>query len=139
LKPSKPEAIVNKMYSQDLFSQWLGIQILETGLGFCKLQMQVRKEMLNGFGILHGGVTFSLADTALAFASNSHGKMSVSIEASMNYIEQVKENQILTAIAEEASITEKTGVYHIVILNQEDKKIALLKGTVYRLNKEWEV
>ncbi|MBA3900553.1 MAG: hotdog fold thioesterase [Bacteroidetes bacterium] len=126
------------MYSNDNFSQWLGIKVVEVGLGFCKLKMQIRKEMLNGFNILHGGVTFSLADTALAFASNTYGKMSVSIEASMNYLEQVKENQIITAIAEEASLTEKTGVYHITIYNQENKKIALLKGTVYRLNKEWE-
>jgi acyl-CoA thioesterase len=137
LTPSKEDSIVAQMFAKDFFSQWLGIKIVEVAPGFCKLQMEVRKEMLNGFGILHGGVTFSLGDTALAFASNTHGKMSVSIEASMNYLEQVKEHDVLFASAEEINKTEKTGTYIITIHNQENKKIALLKGTVYRLNKEW--
>jgi acyl-CoA thioesterase len=136
---SKAASIVDKMYSGDYFSQWLGIKILEVKEGYCSLEMQVRKEMLNGFNILHGGVTFSLADTALAFASNTYGKMSVSIEASMNYVEQVKENETLTAIAEEASLTTKTAVYHVTVYNNDKKKIALFKGTVYRTQKEWEV
>ena len=131
------EEIVKKMYSADLFSQWLGIQVLEITDGFCKLQMKVRKEMLNGFSILHGGVTFSLADTALAFASNSLGKMSISTEASISYIEKVKENDILTAIAEEASITEKTGIYYTRVINQDNITIALFKGTVLRTGKDW--
>lgn len=127
------------MYSNDLFSQWLGIKVLEVNNGFCKLGVHIRKEMLNGFGILHGGVTFSLADTALAFASNTNGRISVSIEASMNYVEKVKEGDYLTAVAEESSLTEKTGVYHITVFNQENKKVALFKGTVYRMQKEWEI
>lgn len=131
------EEIVKKMYSADLFSQWLGIQVLEITDGFCKLQMKVRKEMLNGFSILHGGVTFSLADTALAFASNSLGKMSISTEASISYIEKAKENDILTAVAEEASITEKTGIYYTRIINQDNITIALFKGTVLRTGKDW--
>ena len=137
LKMAAAEEIVKKMYSADLFSQWLGIEVLELTKGFCKLEMKVRKEMLNGFSILHGGVTFSLADTALAFAANSVGKISISTEASISYIKKAKENDILTAVAEEASITEKTGIYYTRIINQDNITIALFKGTVLRTGKDW--
>jgi len=93
--------------------------------------------MLNGFGILHGGITFSLADSALAFASNSHGKKSVSIEASMSYIGQVMEGDILTATAEEASLTNKIGIYNITVTKEDKTVVALFKGTVYRTDKLW--
>jgi acyl-CoA thioesterase len=129
--------VVDKMYTGDLFSQWLGIKLTEIKAGYCKLEMQVRKEMLNGFSILHGGVTFSLADSALAFASNSHGRKAVSIDATMSYISQVKEGDIITAVATEEAITEKTGVYIIKVTDQDKKVVAILKGTVYRTNKEW--
>jgi acyl-CoA thioesterase len=132
-----PAEVVDSMYSGDLFSQWLGIKVLEISAGYCRLQMQVRKEMLNGFSILHGGVTFSLADSALAFASNSHGRKAVSIDASMSYISQVKESDIITATASEEAITEKTGVYNIRVTDQNEQVVAVLKGTVYRTNKEW--
>ena len=129
--------IVNKMYSGDLFSKWLGIEVLEVTKGFCKLSLKVRKEMLNGFSILHGGVTFSIADTALAFASNSHGKISVSTEVSISFVEKVHENDILTAIAKEAHVSEKTGIYFITVSNQNNDNVALLKGTVHRTSKVW--
>ena len=76
---SKPQKIIKKMFDQDAFSQWLGIEIIEVNDGYCKLKMEVRKEMLNGFHISHGGISYSLADTALAFASNTHGKKCISI------------------------------------------------------------
>ncbi|HET6243610.1 MAG: hotdog fold thioesterase [Bacteroidetes bacterium] len=136
-KNKHQEKIVGNMYSGDLFSQWLGIEVLEVSEGYCKLKLKVRKEMLNGFSILHGGVTFSLADTALAFASNSRGKISVSTEASISFIDKVNENDFLTAVAQEASLSEKTGVYFITVSNQNNKKVALFKGTVHRTGKEW--
>jgi acyl-CoA thioesterase len=129
--------VVDKMLENDLFSQWLGIKIEEVTEGSCVLSLAVRKEMLNGFSILHGGVTFSLADTALAFAANTHGKKCVSLETSMSYIEKVSEGDILMAKASEASINEKTGIYYITITNQDNKKIALFKGTVWRTSKDW--
>ena len=132
-----PEKVVSKMYDSDWFSQWMGIERIETGEGRSVLRMQVRKEMLNGFAILHGGITFSLADSALAFASNSHGRMSVSIEASMSYIESCREGDVLTASAKEISLTNKIGVYDIEVKNQNNKLIAHFKGTVYRTGKEW--
>lgn len=129
--------VVDKMYNNDPFSIWLGIERMEESEGSSTLRMTVRKEMLNGFGIIHGGVTFSLADSALAFASNSHGIQSVSIDNSINYFEPAKEGDVLTASTEEVRITNKIGLYHITITNQNGNKIALFKGMVYRTGKPW--
>ncbi len=135
--PATPKKVVDAMYNNDPFSQWLGIERLEDGHGRSKLRMTVRPEMLNGFGILHGGVAFSLGDSALAFAANSHGIKCVSIEVSMSYLEAVKEGDVITAIAEEIGLTKKTGIYHITITNQDGVKVSLFKGTVYRTGKNW--
>lgn len=132
-----PEKIVGKMYDNDWFSQWLGIERLEVKQGRCVLRMTIRKEMLNGFAIAHGGITYSLADSALAFASNSHGRMSVSVETSISHTESLKEGDVITATAEEMSLSNKVGVYHITVTNQNNKVVALFKGTVYRTSKEW--
>ncbi|MBN8695985.1 MAG: hotdog fold thioesterase [Bacteroidetes bacterium] len=132
-----PEKIVGKMYDNDWFSQWLGIERLEVKQGRCVLKMTIRKEMLNGFAIAHGGITYSLADSALAFASNSHGRMSVSVETSISHTESLKEGDVITATAEEMSLSNKVGVYHITVTNQNNKVVALFKGTVYRTSKEW--
>lgn len=129
--------VVDKMYNNDPFSLWLGIERIQESEGSSTLQMKVRKEMLNGFGIIHGGVTYSLADSALAFASNTHGIQSVSIDNSMNYFEPAKEGDILTATTEEIRLTNRTGLYHITISNQNGNKIALFKGMVYRTGKPW--
>lgn len=136
---SLAQRVVDKMYGNDAFSQWLGIERLSEEPGNCKLRMTVRKEMLNGFGIAHGGITYSLADSALAFASNGHGRMSVSIETSISHLIQCKEGDILTAIAKEISISNKIAIYQIIITNQDEKNVALFKGTVYRTGKDWEV
>ncbi len=131
--------VVDKMYNNDGFSKWLGIERVEESAGKSVLRMTVRHEMLNGFGIAHGGISYSLADSALAFASNSHGRMSVSIETSISHTETVKENDILTATAEEISLNNRIGIYHITVKNQHDKIVALFKGTVFRKEKEWDV
>jgi acyl-CoA thioesterase len=123
------------MYRQDKFSQFLGIRIKDISAGACTLEMTIRGEMVNGFGIVHGGVTFSLADSALAFASNSHGRLSVAIEASISYPAPVNIGDTLTAVAEQISLTNRMGVYSITITNQEREKVALFRGTVYRTNK----
>jgi len=129
--------VVDKMYNNDRFSQWLGIERIEDDAGKSVLRMTIRKEMLNGFDIAHGGIAFSLADSALAFASNSHGRKSVVIEAGISYPTPVKEGDVLTTMAEEVSLTNKIGIYNITITNQDNKKVALFKGTVYRTGKNW--
>ena len=131
--------VVDKMYENDAFSQWLGIKRIEDGAGTSVLQMTVRKEMLNGFYILHGGITYSLADSALAFASNGNGRKAVSVETSISHTHACKEGDVLTTNTKEMSLSNKIGVYQITITNQEDKTVALFKGTVYRTSKDWEV
>ena len=139
MSKSLGEKIVDKMYHNDWFSRWLGIEVLEVKEGYAKLQMTIRKEMLNGFAIAHGGITYSLADSALAFASNSHGRKSVSVETSISHTVACKESDVITAIAKEKSISNKIAIYEITITNQEDEVVALFKGTVYRTSKNWEI
>ena len=134
---SIPWKIVNKMYDQDAFSQWLGIEIVDVSEGYCQLKMKVRKEMLNGFHIAHGGIAYSLADSALAFASNSHGKKSLSVETSISHMVSIKAGDMLTAMTKELSRSDKIGVYLITITNKENQEIAIFKGTVYRTSKDW--
>ena len=134
---NQSEKIVDTMYQNDAFSQWLGIEVVEVKDGYCKLNMTVRKEMLNGFQIAHGGIAYSLADSALAFASNSHGRKSLSVETSISHTVSVKEGNVLTAATEELSLSDKIGVYLITITNQDNQEVAYFKGTVYRTSKEW--
>ncbi|MEO8589787.1 MAG: hydroxyphenylacetyl-CoA thioesterase PaaI [Flavobacteriales bacterium] len=131
------ERVVARMYDNDPFSIWLGIERLRVEPGTCALRMTLRREMLNGFGIAHGGLTYSLADSALAFASNSHGIQAVSVETSISHTKPVKEGDVLTATAEEKSLSRSIGIYHIVVTNQREETVALFKGTVFRTGKPW--
>ena len=136
---SLPTRVVDRMYNNDPFSKWLGIERVVDGAGSSVLRMTVRKEMLNGFDIAHGGISYSLADSALAFASNSHGIQSVSIETSISHTKTVNEGDVLTAKAIEKNLTSKIGIYEIEIRNQNNEIVALFKGTVYRTSKPWDV
>ena len=129
--------VVNKMINGDAFSKWLGIEILEVNKGYCKLKMIIRKEMTNGFDIAHGGISYSLADSALAFAANSYGIQSLSIETSISHTKKVLNGDTLIAETKEISIDEKSAVYNIHITNQNNINIAHFQGKVYRTNKEW--
>ena len=130
--------IVERMFNADYFSQWLGIERKEEGPGYCTLEMVVRDEMVNGFGIAHGAITYALADSALAFASNSQGRKAVSIETSINHIKPVMIGDRLTAIAEESSLGHKLGIYHIRVLRGEEL-VAHFIGVVYRKDESWDV
>ena len=132
-----PKEIVHMMFDNDPFSKWLGIEVEHIAEGTCKLSMTVRKDMLNGFGIAHGGITYSLADSALAFAANTHGRQSVSIDTSINHTEALKEGDKIIAVAKEESLKNRFGFYKIEI-KRDDAIVALFKGTVYRTNKDWE-
>ena len=131
--------IVQEMYDNDLFSQWLGIEIVEISEGKAILTMIIRKEMVNGLGIAHGGITYSLSDTALAFASNSRGRKAVSVETSISHTKPCEIGDKITATAKEESISNKIAIYSISVTNQHNETVALFKGTVYRTGKEWEV
>jgi acyl-CoA thioesterase len=124
------------MLSLDPFSQWLGIKILEVEKGRCKVAMTVRKEMLNSMNKAHGGIAYSLADTAFGFAANTHGKYAVSIETSINHIEALNEGDYLTAESVIEKVGNKLG-FHIVEVKRGEELVALFKGVVYRTSKDW--
>lgn len=128
--------IPKKMLSLDPFSSWMGIEILECEVGRCKLGMTVRSEMLNSMGKAHGGITYTLADTAFGFAANTHGKFAVSIETSINHIEAVNEGDYLIAESVIEKVNNKLG-FNIIEVKRNNELVALFKGVVYRTKKDW--
>jgi len=120
------------MMADDAFSRWLGINIISVEPGYVTLSLKVRDDMTNGFRIAHGGISYSLADSALAFASNSYGRVAVALENNISYMQKVNAGDELTAETEELSIGRRMGVYNVAITNHEDEKVALFRGTVYR-------
>ncbi len=133
---STPTQVVAHMMEHDLFSQWLGIQVLEVKEGCSKVKMTVRKEMINGFGIVHGGIAFSLADSAFAFACNNRNVLSVALDTAINFLKPVHVDDVLTAEAKELHNGKSTGLYHITITNQHQNTVAVFKGTCFRTNKK---
>ncbi|WP_347922685.1 hotdog fold thioesterase [Pontimicrobium sp. SW4] len=131
------EAIPYKMLSQDAFSQWMGIKIVECELGRCKVAMTIRKEMLNSMNYAHGGISYTLADTAFGFAANTHGKYAVSIETSINHIEALNEGDYLVAESVIEKVNNKLG-FNVIEVKRGDELVALFKGVVYRTQKDWE-
>lgn len=133
---TSPNAVVKHMMENDLFSQWLGIEVVEIREGYSKIKMKVRKEMINGFGIVHGGIAFSLSDSAFAFACNNRNNLSVALDTSINFLKPVNVGDELIAEAEEIHNGKSTGLYHINVYNQHQHKVAFFKGTCFRTNKQ---
>lgn len=129
------ERVVAEMMVKDAFSQWLGIVIVDIRPRRATVRMVVREEMVNGFGVCHGGIAFSLADSALAFASNTHGKVTVSIENTITYPKIIAIGDTLTATAKEESSTSRLGFYKVTVRRSDDTIVALFKGTVYKTQK----
>ena len=127
--------VVDHMLEHDRFSQWLGISIIEIKEGYSKIQMTVRDEMINGFGIVHGGIAFSLADSAFAFACNNRNNLSVALDTSINFTKAVHVADVLTAEARELHNGRSTGLYHITITNQHNEAVAYFKGNCFRTGK----
>ena len=132
----KARAVVTKMMQDDLFSQWLGIEVVEIKEGYSKLKMTVRLEMINGFAIVHGGIAFSLADSAFAFACNNRNVLSVALDTAINFLKPVHPSDVLTAEAKELHNGKSTGLYHVTITNQNEHIVAMFKGTCFRTNKK---
>ena len=128
--------VVNHLMENDLFSKWLGIEIIEINEGYSKIKMTIRKEMINGFGIVHGGIAFSVADSAFAFACNNRNNLSVALDTSINFIKPVHVDDILTAEAKEIHNGKSTGLYHITIINQNSQLVASFKGMCFRTGKK---
>jgi acyl-CoA thioesterase len=135
LKDQLAKDVVAHMMRNDLFSQWLGITVLEVREGYSKIQMTLRDEMINGFHVVHGGIAFSLADSAFAFACNNRNNLSMALDTSINFTKQMKPGDVLTAEAKEMHNGRSTGLYLITVTKQNDEQVALFKGTCFRTGK----
>ena len=127
--------VVSRMMQEDAFSQWLGIEVLEINEGYSKIQMKLRGQMLNGLGIIHGGIAFSLADSAFAFACNNRNNLSVALDTSITFTRATQPGDTLIAEAKELHNGRSTGLYLITVTNQHGEQVALFKGTCFRTGK----
>ena len=141
--PADPDgratAVVSHMLAHDEFSRWLGIELLDVKPERVTIRMVVRQDMLNGFGVCHGGVTFAFADSAFAFASNTGAEVSVSIENSMTYPAAVRVGDVLLAEAEKEASSRRLGYYRVRVTRNDGAVVALFRGTVYRTDREHDV
>ena len=128
-KDSLAVSVVEYMMKNDLFSQWLGIEVITAKEGYAKIRMLVRREMVNGLGITHGGIAFSLGDSVFAFACNSRNNFSVALDTAINFIKPIHEGDILTAEAKEIHNGKSTGLYHISITNQNNHPVAFFQSS----------
>ena len=129
------DAVVSHMMENDFFSQWMGVEVLEVKEGYSKIKMTIRKEMVNGFGIVHGGIPFSLADSAFAFACNNRNNLSVALDVTITFTKAVNIGDVLIAEAKEIHNGRSTGVYLIHVTNQKNEQVAVFKGTCFRTGK----
>ncbi len=132
-----PLEIVQLMLANDAFSNWMNLEVLTIEEGSCVLEMKVKPEMMNGFNITHGGISYSLSDSALAFAANSRGSKCVSLETSISHLRPTKVNDTLQAVAIEKYRGKTVGIYEVNIYNQDKKIISIFKGTVHISNEIW--
>lgn len=134
-KDSLANSVVERMMQTDLFSQWLGLEVIAVREGYSKLRMALREEMVNGFGVIHGGVVFSLADSAFAFACNNRNNLSMALDTSISFTKAPGPGDVLTAEATEVHNGRSTGLYLIAVTNQQGEQVALFKGTCFRTGK----
>jgi len=130
-----PQQVAHAMLAKDKFTEWMGLQVDEVGAGYCRLHYTVREDMLNGFAVIHGGVLFAAADSAFAFACNSHGRLTLALDASITFTRAAKAGDTLTVTAKELYCGNRTGLYEVRTTNAEQELVALFKGTAYRTSK----
>ena len=128
--------VVSHMMENDFFSQWMGVEVLEVKEGYSRIKMSIRKEMVNGFGIVHGGIPFSLADSAFAFACNNRNNLSVALDVNIVFTKAVNIGDELVAEAKEFHNGRSTGVYLNTVTNQKNEQVAFFKGTCFRTGKK---
>lgn len=130
-----PREVFDIMIKRDRFSAWMGLEIDEVALGYCRLHFTVKDDMLNGFENIHGGVIFAASDSAFAFACNSHGIITVALDVSITYTKPAKAGDILFVEAKESHLGNRTGLYEIRTTNEAGELVAFFKGTAYRTGK----
>ena len=134
----KPDEIVQRMWVKDAFTCALGMELLEIDAGRCILRLRVNDSMTNGFGIAHGGITYSLSDSTMAFASNAHGRIAMSIETSISHVKKVLLGEVLTAESREISRGKTVGRYEVLVTNAAKEVVSVFKGTVLFSQEAWE-
>ena len=132
---SLAEQVLEKMLSADAFSRWMGLEVESVGEGWCKLKFLVKPDMLNGFGIIHGGAIFAASDSAFAFACNSHGRIAVALDVSITFTKSATTGETLFVEARELHLGHKTSVYEIKTTNESGDLVAIFKGTAYRTSR----
>jgi acyl-CoA thioesterase len=128
------EKVAQALFANDMTSQALGIRIVEVRPGHARLAMVVRGDMVNGHRICHGGMVFTLADSAFAFACNSYNESTVAAAASIDFLAASYEGDELTAVATELWRTRRNGIYEITVTNQKGARIAFFRGRSYRID-----
>ena len=129
------ERVVEGMMATDALSRWLGLEVVAVAPRHATCRMTVRPEMVNGFGVAHGGIVFSLADSAFAFACNTHGSVTVAVDNTITYPAAIHPGDVLTAVADEEAGSARLGYYRVVVTNQGDRVVALFKGTAYKTSR----
>ncbi|MFO0093882.1 MAG: hotdog fold thioesterase [Gemmatimonadaceae bacterium] len=132
MTPHTPHDVIAHLMRRDAFSQLLGMEVLEADLGRSVVRMRVRPDLVNGFGTLHGGALFSLADSAVAFASNAGGMLSVAVDCTISFPVACRPGDVLTATAVEQSATNRLAFVEVTVRNQDDVDVGYFRGTVYR-------
>jgi len=131
---SRAERAATTLFERDRASQALGMRIASVRPGAARVVMRVRADMLNGHGLCHGGLVFALADSAFAFACNSHNDSTVAAAAAIDFLAAAREGDELTAEASELWRTRRNGIYEIVVANQRGERVALFRGRSYRVD-----
>ena len=139
VRDASVQRVIDHMLAHDAFTRWLGAEVVDVALGRSTLRMTVRAEMVNGFGVAHGGIAYSFADSAMAFACNGAGRVTVALDTTMSYPAAVMVGDVLIAMAEEESATSKLAFYRVTVRNQHDAIVAHFRGTVYKTQRMHDV
>ena len=129
--------IVAQMIEADAMSQWLGIEVLESAPGVCRCRLGVRDDMVNGFGIAHGAITYALADSTLAFAVNAQGRHAVSVTSTIQHLAPVMLGDVIESQAIMRSEGQRVVHVDVEVTNQRGERVAWLTATGYKRSTSW--
>jgi len=129
--------IVAQMMAADTMSQWLGIEVMESGPGVCRCRLNVRDDMVNGFGIAHGAITYALADSTLAFAVNAQGRHAVSVTSTIQHLAPVMLGDAIESRAIVKSEGRRMVHVDVEVTNQHGERVAWLTATGYKRSTSW--
>jgi len=128
------ERAAQVLFERDQASKALGMRLVEVRPGYARVVMRVRPDMMNGHAVCHGGLIFTLADSAFAFSCNSHNDNTVAAAASIDFLASALAGDELAAVATELWRTRRNGIYEVTVTNQRGERIALFRGRSYRID-----